>query len=347
MGAKRSIAFYRYSLMNRGGDRMVIEYANHLAESGYDVSIVSAVDESVFHVSERVHRQCIPWRGRFGFLFYTLFKRLKFDVVIVDIIHLTPLVKCLGKLIYFAQADDVEYYDHRFQRYIIDTLYRRYFSRQKACITVSNYLTQIFEKRYGARDCRTVVNGIDLKTFYPDPDPDLVTKKQGRKAIFFMARGDRFRKGYDLAMEVFENISDSIRNSIELWVCGDPLQGDYPFTVRSFGVVSDARLRQILSSADIFFYPSRHEGFGLFPLEAMSCGSVVLTTDAVPYASSYPCIASASVGDVEGMLQLLENLVQYPELLDNARNDGMRAAKDFDLQKSKDKFLDALRYYAP
>ena len=38
-------------------------------------------------------------------------------------------------------------------------------------------------------------------------------------------------------------------------------------------------LRQLYSYADIFLWPSRQEGFGLPPLEAMACGAAVLSTD--------------------------------------------------------------------
>lgn len=45
------------------------------------------------------------------------------------------------------------------------------------------------------------------------------------------------------------------------------------------GAVDDARLRRLLSVADVVVHPSEAEGFGLPPLEALACGARVLASD--------------------------------------------------------------------
>ena len=42
------IGFFRYSLLNRGGDRMVVEYANYLADQGINVTFYTNVIDTVF-----------------------------------------------------------------------------------------------------------------------------------------------------------------------------------------------------------------------------------------------------------------------------------------------------------
>ncbi|MCB0056267.1 MAG: glycosyltransferase family 4 protein, partial [Caldilineaceae bacterium] len=59
--------------------------------------------------------------------------------------------------------------------------------------------------------------------------------------------------------------------------------------VRWIGFVDEADKAVLYRNAETFVFPSRHEGFGLPPLEAMACGTPVVTTD----ASSLPEI----VGD--------------------------------------------------
>lgn len=46
------------------------------------------------------------------------------------------------------------------------------------------------------------------------------------------------------------------------------------------GYIDDADLPAVYAAADLFAYPSLYEGFGLPPLEAMSCGTPVLVSDA-------------------------------------------------------------------
>lgn len=337
------IAFFRYSLLNRGGDRIVLEYANHLTELDYEVEIYLSVQDTVFFVHPDIKIIFIPWTGIVGFMLFGLLKQLQADVVIVDIIHLPLLVGVRNRVVYFAQADDVEYYDKWFTRKIIDLLYRAYFALSPSVITVDELLTSTFAKRYGFTESYTVTNGINLESFFPDPDKELQSKKKLKTAVVLMSRGDYYRKGFDIALDVLRNIDQETGNMMELWVCGNYLEEtSFSFAVRNFGVVSDLRLRQILSSADIFFYPSRHEGFGLFPLEAMACGSVVVTTNSIPYAHRFDCIISSASEDTYGLLHSIVTLVKNKSMLNSLKTKVSLVASDFDIRFSKDQFLKSL-----
>jgi glycosyltransferase involved in cell wall biosynthesis len=57
--------------------------------------------------------------------------------------------------------------------------------------------------------------------------------------------------------------------------------------VRFTGYVDQADLPAIYSAASVFAFPSLHEGFGLPVLEAMACGTPVVTSD----TSSLPEVA--------------------------------------------------------
>src|SRR5207245_915367 len=64
-----------------------------------------------------------------------------------------------------------------------------------------------------------------------------------------------------------------------LMICGDPgWHVRVPAGIDVTGWVDRERLRMLYQRARIFVYPSRYEGFGIPPLEAMACGAPVIAT---------------------------------------------------------------------
>ncbi|NVN99043.1 MAG: glycosyltransferase family 4 protein [Geobacteraceae bacterium] len=339
-----NIAFFRYSLFNRGGDRLSLAYANHLASIGHDVTLYVKELETVFDTSPFLKIKRVPCSGRIGCLYYAATHCLGHDVVIVDIIHLHCLLSRHNRVIYYAQADDIEYYDNFMVRALIDCLYRIHFYKRNPMISMSQHLSDIFVKRYRGIEISTLTTGIDHNLFYPDADPELVHLKGLKKAIVFMLRGDSYRKGIDVAMSLFSLIDADMAEKMELWVCGESLAEDmFRFTVRNFGVISDERLRQLLSSADIFLYPSRHEGFGLFPLEAMACGCVAVTTAAIPYAENTPSMLVSPIGSLTDLKENLQRVVFDSSFLERSRVKAFQDASLYDFEKSKFAFEAAVK----
>lgn len=51
-------------------------------------------------------------------------------------------------------------------------------------------------------------------------------------------------------------------------------------SVKFAGFIKDSDLRSFLAEADLFLYPSKYEGFGFPPLEAMACGTATVSSNA-------------------------------------------------------------------
>ena len=84
------------------------------------------------------------------------------------------------------------------------------------------------------------------------------------------------RKGLDDLLAVWESLPAP---RLPLIVCGDPgWRVSLPPGVEATGYVTRERLRDLYRRARVFVYPSRYEGFGIPPLEAMACGTPVIAT---------------------------------------------------------------------
>lgn len=180
-------------------------------------------------------------------------------------------------------------------------------------IAVSKPLAEILRSRFSA-DVRVVENGIDPNFFFVDPDMELVSLKEHRKAVLLHSRKD-YRKGFDIAVEVIRKLKSQLSMQFEVWTVGVPVQGLITDGVhRDFGYLGEAGLRKVMSSADIFLYPSRHEGLPLMPLEAMACGCAVVTTTAVPFAVHGENALVAQVEDSDTLVHYLTLIMSDDQL---------------------------------
>jgi glycosyltransferase involved in cell wall biosynthesis len=101
------------------------------------------------------------------------------------------------------------------------------------------------------------------------------------------------------------------------------------------GYVSDGELRSLYEAASVFVYPSFYEGFGLPPLEAMTCGCPVL----VARSSSLPesCGDAALYCDPSSPADIAEkikSLLDDPELAEKMRILGKRWSVQFTTQRT-------------
>ena len=96
------------------------------------------------------------------------------------------------------------------------------------------------------------------------------------------------------------------------------------------GYVDDVDLAPLYSGALAFAYPSLYEGFGLPPLEAMQCGTPVVTSN----AASLPEVVGdagrmVDPADGAGLAQALLDLYRDPALRADASARGLLRARQF------------------
>lgn len=342
------IVFFRHSLLSRGGDKMVLAHAAHLAEEGHHVSIRTNIVSTVFPVNPRIKVEPLAIKGKLGTLLSAAVEKQDADVVIADIIPLATLLRIRNheKAIYFAQDYDESYYSNFLQRLLIRTLYLIGLNSCKIpVIAVSQNLAATLRKRFKA-DVQVALNGVDTSVFYHDPSPELIATKGNRKAVLLLSRKDR-RKGFDLATAVVSLLTEKMGDMVEVWTVGETVQELFSGVAHSdFGYVDEKRLRSILSSADLFLYPSRHEGLPLMPLEAYACRCPVVTTVAVPYAENLRNAMVCEIEDIRSLFSQVCRLLEDGKLRATIVENAHEYAREHSLQHSQKRFADILLAFA-
>jgi glycosyltransferase involved in cell wall biosynthesis len=106
-------------------------------------------------------------------------------------------------------------------------------------------------------------------------------------------------------------------------------------TVKFIGPVAEADKPALYRAATVFAYPSRYEGFGLPPLEAMASGVPVVTTT----GGSLPEVVENAgyllpPDDTRNMGAAIITVVVEPQVHDDLRQRGLAQAKKFSWEKT-------------
>lgn len=114
-------------------------------------------------------------------------------------------------------------------------------------------------------------------------------------------------------------------------------------SVRRIGFVEEADLPAVYRLADVFFFPSLWEGFGLPALEAMACGTPVITSN----TSSMPEVVGEAgmqvdPRDHQGMADGLMRVLADETLRKSMSVQGLERAKRFSWNKAAEETLSVL-----
>ena len=110
------------------------------------------------------------------------------------------------------------------------------------------------------------------------------------------------------------------------------------------GYVTRERLRELYRGARVFVYPSRYEGFGIPPLEAMACGAPVIATrtGAIPEFAGDAAVL-VDPGDRDALRASLIRLLGDADLRRDLRTRGPERAKLYDWNRSATLMTELLR----
>lgn len=105
--------------------------------------------------------------------------------------------------------------------------------------------------------------------------------------------------------------------------------------IRMAGYVSDAELRALYENALALVFPSRYEGFGLPPVEAMQCGCPVIVSDQPALQEmGGDAVLTCGMDDVDGLARHMRAVHDDPALRRRLSDAGKARMKDFTWEKT-------------
>jgi glycosyltransferase involved in cell wall biosynthesis len=113
------------------------------------------------------------------------------------------------------------------------------------------------------------------------------------------------------------------------------------------GFVADPDLPALYAAAEAFVFPSLCEGFGFPPLEAMACGTPVVSADGGSLAEVLGDAALvARAGDDEALAASLGRVLREPALRADLKSRGLARAKHFTWERCAEATMGAYRAVA-
>lgn len=289
-----------------GVQTQALNLASSLKNSGHKVVLFAPLSSENQHQIKNVEFIDIGRPVKFNFLGSNSRISLNFIKIIkisnfinknnFDVIHLhEPLSPTFLLLIALVKKTKIvgtfHAYSHKrhFWYYYFNFFLRRFIKKidQKICVseTSKKYISKYFEEIFFI-----IPNGIELQKYRNLAKKTNEFSEQSKK-ILFVGRFEEKRKGFNILLEAFNNLSLEF-NKVQLNVVGpgDPKKIKYKnknidFSKINFiGSVNQSDLPNYYNDADIVCLPSlENESFGVIILESMASGKILVLSDIESY----------------------------------------------------------------
>lgn len=220
-------------------------------------------------------------------------------------------------------------------------LKRRWFLgvRNMTLVTPSEWLkTQVEDSFLSCYPVRVINNGIDLRRFAPTESQLRKRYEIGdRYIVLGVAFGWSDKKGLD----VFRTLSERLGNSYRIILVGtdDAVDRRLPSNVISIHRTADlGELAEIYSSADVLVNPTREDTFPTVNIEALACGTPVVTfrTGGSPEIIDESCGCTVDMDDLKGLEEQIRRICTEAPF---PRSACRRRAEQFEKQNKLNEYI--------
>ena len=288
------------------------------------------------------------WFGR-GTYFFTNFSRY-------------PLFKSKSATVIYDISYEIvpQYADANNARYL-SKIVRQAVSKSDLIITISNYTKKELVDFYNLNPKNVIVAypAVDRSHFYKrsEWEIDKVKRKYSLPDNYILFVGNiEPRKNISLLIDAYTKLPKEYSDKHPLLLVGangwlsekifeklDKAEKNGYKIIRPNSYVDDSDIPAVYSGAFMLVYPSHYEGFGMPPLEAMSCGVPVVVSDntSLPEVVGEAGILVKST-DQKGILDAMVKIMSEDSLRKSLIQKGYEQTKKFSWDASAQKIYKAL-----
>lgn len=260
--------------------------------------------------------------------------------------------RCWSVIYDVSYIEYPEYSDKKNREYL-KSFVGKTVDRSEKIITISENAKNEIEKYYPNSSGKiTIISpAVDHEEYYPrkiDEVKRIKSKFKITKEYILYTGTLEPRKNIVGLLNAYSELPKNIRDNFQLVLAGGKgwldeeieakLNDLKDLNIIRTGYVEDQDLPALYSGATVFVYPSFYEGFGMPPLEAMACGTPVITSN----NSSLPEVVGdagimVDAKDTKTLTKNIEKVLKSKKLQAEMTKKGIKQAKKFSWEKSAKK----------
>lgn len=249
---------------------------------------------------------------------------LSVDCPVVNIQH--------GTFAAFAQAalkkTSLNYWRTRY----VYAHYEKMSAKRAKKVVANSPFTKNNLQKYYRQESIVIPNAIDTEVIKPvkkEKARERLNFPQKKRIVIFVGRPD-YTKGFDIVESVAKESPET------LFVCVFPFPHSSSLkNISTFSNIDHSTLPAFYSAADICMNPSRFEGFGYVPLEALACNTPVIGNATGIFATER----------IEGFTEVENTPLSYRREIDRVKPVQSRPeiVKTFSFEKFKNQYVQLIK----
>lgn len=351
---RMKITYVLWNLDCTGGVRVLFNVVNGLIDRGHDVTLVTYGSRANwFPLKAKIQKKKtkLPQllsENRLAHAVYGISHLTReipdSDITVATFYPTAYSVFLSSKSILFYHIQHYEAIGYIMCEHALDPLFRCFagmtYRLPLNWIVNSTWVRNILKKKFH-KDGFVINPGIDLDVFYPRE----VEKERNVKRVLCLGKSAPVKGLRDL----FEGMTIVCkeRSDVKLVLYGSEpyLESLAPTPCEYVYRPSDEKLARLYSIADAVVVPSWYESFPLPPLEAMACGSPVITTrfGTEDYAINKVNSIVLSPKDPKALASAILRILSDEDLSERLKKAGLQTAKKYTWDRAINKVEEVFR----